>query len=672
MSDFIAFKEAINKQLNSMTEKQMFRTTVTKDELWDTYLDSFPPGTNEIYRERREFDCQCCKQFIRAGGDAVIIENGELVSIWDVKVPEPFQIVADTLSKLVKGYPIKNKFLYYENNMGTDHNFQELENSGVKRWDHFHFKLPDKYVNDSGTIDSIKGNTLINKEVFKRGLEEITIESMETVLELIDQNSLYRGAEHRDKVSVFMPYVVEYDKLDSEKEKDFYCWEKSIVLGNLSLMKNTVIGTLLIDLSKGKSLDYAVNAFGTKMDPTNFKRVTSIATGSMIRNAQKRFEALGLTGSEQRRYAAVDDISINNVLFANKDVKKSMSAFDELIKEAPSGKLSKVEEVSSEVFINDILPSINKIEVLFENNQENNLFSLIAPQFKESKFLFKWDNNYSWSYNGEVADSMKERVKKAGGNVEGVLRYSIQWNDGDNNPNDFDARCIEPNGNEIYYRNKTIVHPSSGMLDVDVQDPGNEVAVENIIYTNIYQMPIGKYHFLVHNYSHNGGMTGFTAEIEFNGELFSYVYDKGLKNNEKVMVADVELTKGKKFKIIKSLPSNSKLITKNIWGINTNNYHEVSMIMRSPNFWDGQKTGNSHLFFVINGCNNDKETLGFYNEFLRNDLMEYRKVFEVLAAKMKVKHTDNQLSGLGFSSTQRNSLICKVSGNFTRTLKIVF
>lgn len=50
----------------------------------------------------------------------------------------------------------------------------------------------------------------------------------------------------------------------------------------------------------------------------------------------------------------------------------------------------------------------------------------------------------------------------------------------------------------------------------------------------------------------------------------------------------------------------------------------------------------------------------------------HRKVFEVLADKMKTPYQEHQLSGLGFSSTMRNSVIVKVDGTFSRTLKVNF
>ena len=95
--------------------------------------------------------------------------------------------------------------------------------------------------------------------------------------------------------------------------------------------------------------------------------------------------------------------------------------------------------------------------------------------------------------------------------------------------------------------------------------------------------------------------------------------------------------------------------------------------MFSPNFWDGQKgIGNKHYFFMLEGCTNTDTPRGFFNEFLNQDLMEHKRVFEVLGNKMSVKESDNQLSGLGFSSTKRDSIIVKVEGSFNRTLKVNF
>lgn len=129
MSGFKRFKAAVNAQFAGMSEHALFVTDVNSGDMWDTYLNSFPEGTNSIFRERTTHDCQCCKQFIRAGGNAVALINGEMRSIWDIDIGGHHQVVADALSKLVKSQPIKDVFLHYEDNLGTDYNHQ-LTDSG--------------------------------------------------------------------------------------------------------------------------------------------------------------------------------------------------------------------------------------------------------------------------------------------------------------------------------------------------------------------------------------------------------------------------------------------------------------------------------------------------------------------------------------------------------------
>ena len=82
--NFIDFKNAVAKQFDLMCKQpELFRTTASKDDMWDTYLASFPEGTNPIYRERTEYDCNCCKNFIRKVGNVIAIIDGRPVSIWD-------------------------------------------------------------------------------------------------------------------------------------------------------------------------------------------------------------------------------------------------------------------------------------------------------------------------------------------------------------------------------------------------------------------------------------------------------------------------------------------------------------------------------------------------------------------------------------------------------------
>ncbi len=115
-------------------------------------------------------------------------------------------------------------------------------------------------------------------------------------------------------------------------------------------------------------------------------------------------------------------------------------------------------------------------------------------------------------------------------------------------------------------------------------------------------------------------------------------------------------------------------VGRDLWGITTEQFVPVSTVMYSPNYFDGNEVGNRHYFFMLKGCVNDQPTRGIYNEFLRGDLQPHRKVFEVLGDRTKCEPTPDQLSGLGFSSTVRDSVLAKVTmtGGRRRLMSIQF
>ena len=683
--EFTEMRNKLMENFNDMVKDvdHLFEVAVDKDELWNLYLDSFPAGTNEIYRERRWHDCSCCRQFIKTIGNAVVIRNNQIVTIWDFRTDDStYQPVLDALSSFIKSHAVSDIFVSKFKKIGTLQNYEELENGKVQEWTHFYVELPDNLVDRSSRSEGdIKGGFRDTRNVFKRSLDEITMDAIDTIMELINSNTLYKGEEWKGALDEFKKYKKEYDKLTSDVERDNYAWEQSVKAGiAIGRIRNHSIGTLLINVSEEMDLDTAVKKYEQIVAPSNYKRSKPVFTQKMLEDAQKKITDLGYLDSLPRRYARLNDITVNDILFSNKDASKRISGavdiFGELAKTAKGGnakKFSKIEEVTIDTFINDILPTANEVELYLENKHSSNLASLIAPQNKDSKSMFKWGNNFGWAYSGNLTDSdMKDRVKEAGGSVTGDLRFSIQWNEDGRDNCDLDAHCKEADGFEIYYGSakKPNFSRTKGQLDVDVIHPNGRIAVENITWANRNTMKDGVYKFFVNQFS-GSVKNGFRAEVEFDGQIYSFDYPHSMRSGENVMVAEVTLKNGE-FTIKELLPSS--VSSKEIWGVKTNEFVPVSVICFSPNFWENvkNKVGHRHVFFMLKGCINDENPSGMFNEFLVQELYEHRKVMEALGSKMRVENTDDQLSGVGFATDKRAEVIVKVIGNVERVVKVKF
>ena len=266
--DFSKIKTAVAQQFAAMAKHELFRTIVNKDQLWETYLAAFPAGSNPILKERTEHDCNCCKSFIRAVGNVVAIIDNNVVSIWDCTVADPnYQVVADAMAQLVTSAPIGNVFRHTEKTAGTDKNFSQVLDETVI-WTHFFVNIPCGQRNEKNFV--LKGTDIgpylsdarAAHDVLYRSLTEITQEAVATVLDLIAQNSLYRGQEHSFAVASFQKLQCEAETMtrhiqslssisssSSNQILDRYAWLKSQTLpASVAKIRNTSIGTLLVDL----------------------------------------------------------------------------------------------------------------------------------------------------------------------------------------------------------------------------------------------------------------------------------------------------------------------------------------------------------------------------------------------------------------------------------------
>lgn len=675
MTTFVQFRDILNQQITKMTEGSapVFRVNVDTDVMRAFYLDSFPEGTNKMYRERREYDCTCCLRFIRDVGALVTLDsNMQMNTIWDIQVDGYYQAVCDAMSDFVKRHAIGDFFLNDEAKIGELRNF-ELIDGTQKEWNHFYTKLPSHLVMAGVDIPSKLGELRTNFEMLERSLREFSLDAANVVLDLIDQNSLYRGSEKRHIVTNFITAKREYESLNGINAYN-YCWVKSAELGKAGRFRGDVIGTLIEDLSQGVELEVAVKKFEDKVSGTNYQRPTALVTKAMIERAQQKVVELGLTDSLERRFAVAGDLTINNVLFADRSIKGAMkNGFDALLDDAKKSdvKLDKVEKIKIADFIANVLPTATSLEVMFANAHRNNLFSLIAPMHDSAPNLFKWGNPFSWSYTGEVADSIRERVKAAGGNVDGDVRASLAWHNSD----DLDLHVFEPDGNHIYFsRGSRKSARTGGHLDIDMNGMDrhdDKNPVENITWADQSRMNPGVYKVVVHNFNKRSTANiGFTLQFAVKGKVYTFDHPKDLRNKEEVVVLSFKYSHDKGVEVVSSLPFKEQ--KQSLWGINTQEFHRVKMVLSSPNHWDGEQTGSKHYFFVLDGCQNPDDARGFYNEFLKPELVEHRKVFELLGSKMKAVNKPEQLSGLGFTATNANSVHVKVGGSFERVLEVLF
>lgn len=717
----------IEKELQSRFSEMcktghLFVSSISGEQVWAAYLMGF--GGDPIFRINKVHECNACKHFITHYGNIIAFDSDlNLMTVWDNVVDQEYvesaRLIKNRLAKgkiahvFVMTYDYLNTKANYERvNMrqpsyllGIEKNLKQytkedveaypnasIKVGDIKTFTHLHIRLPKAFVNSGDeSREAISGKIDSQVKVFKRGLEEISLNTLELIKDLEEQGSLLNGISYRHFITGAIAAKKEYDKAPN---KDAYVWIKAQELGAVAGFRNTAIGTLMVDLEGGANLEESVKAFNKMVDPANYMKATAPITKAQIERAEKFVEEKGYVDSFDRRVAKPEDINVQDILHtetSTKEVKSRLSVFSN-IKPTTVNKVkipTNIQEMKIDDFMKNILPGCTSVEAFLENRLKGNFVNLLTSKNKKSKCMFKWNNNFSWTYTGNLTgkSQIAKTVKKLGGYVDAPFRASIIWNESGEAPHmDFDIHCIEDGRDEIYYGRHhihtdmnlydTYKTQKGGVLDLDIVDPTeqckatNYVAVENIFYKSI---PDGKFRFFINDFNGNTNQ-GARAEIYIDGTIYSYRFPNTFKHNESRDIATVYIKDGKVERIEHNQNAfvgiNGDQTSQKMFGLDSCEFQHVNLVCLSPNYWDGQGVGNKHYFFMLQGAKNPESIRSIHNEFLNDELKSQRKVMEVLGATLKVPSEDGQLCGLGFNATVRDSLIVRIDGK--RLIKIKF
>ena len=700
--DFKKFAVAVNAQFNFMqdTLKEnncgFFADLKDGNELWDFYLSCFPEGTNPIFRIREEYNCNTCRHFIRNLGHFVLITKDlKVITIWDCDIEdELFSNIAAKMSFFLNNIVKLNFSAPFfvkdtqQRTFGCETNFDTVNPDLV--FNHFWGTVNSSYRKPSLEINILKSELEGKFTVYKNGLEEIKVEALEIVKELLDSkdNILLRGASYKTQVDEFLADKIAYKTLTTEEKTLFVMSRLNNFHANL---KNTLIGSLLIDLSKDtkkeedteedidEKIERAVNAYNEKADPVNYKRTNCVVTQQQVDKTIALLKEKGLDKALYRRHCTQQDFSdlLSHTIFYKRKTQENDDLSSLL---TPLTKETKIDEsnfkpISLSEF-KKLLPKINNIELFMKNEYEPNLMSLTTCKDPDAPFLFKWNNPFAVSFNGNLAgsSSIKERVKNAGGKVDGEVRFSLAWK----NEDDLDIHVIEkitrPSmstiSNEIMYNNRKSPL-TGGVLDIDanahqiVENP-----VENITWDKISDLLPGTYEVFIINFrTRQKTDQGFFVEIAIMGETSLYFNPVNVNTPILTLVKHSDNS----FYIRdenKNLSKTTELKEKLLWGVPTNRFVRVSALIETPSKWESKNT-EVDLLWLLDDCKNPEDVRTIFNEFIYPDLIkQYKKVFDALGEKLKVPYSDEQLSGLSFDHTSKKKLFVRTKGEISSPFAI--
>lgn len=636
--------------------------------------------SNPIKYKQTNHDCTCCNDYMGSIGGILYIENGVVCSIFEGTVPhDECESAIAAVIKCAKDAGIGESLLLNKPSYG-EVTCTYIENVNT----HYYAITPTDYRSigeDSirAAINKItprlewilfggRGDEALNGEKLKIH-RELLIESANGASELIEAGELTRGESFVNQPKLLRNIVLA--AMTTELSDEIYklsvistAYDKYGLDGIRTLGSKSPMMSLVNNLYDGDSKDAVIGIYEDMM--RTYRVSSAPVTENQTNIALELIDELGLRKSLSRRHAVMADISPKDVLYIDSRARQyttdpiagvGLDPLREILKSRTVQKAKTPESTDDleTLTIHELLtmvPDIELLEVYSTADIVSNAVTLIAPVHPDAKPLTHWGNEFSWTYGGNAADVINERVSKAGGNKNALLSVSYMWHTYD----DYDINVLMPDGHLVSW--KSMFHKGERILEID-KNPSVEVATrEPVEHLTFKTLEDGKYTFGVHNFDkREDSPDNPVSEVRIivNGEERMYQLNRQLTNKQRVEICSIMVEGGVPVKatINKEFVKYNQL---DRWNVTKEEFVPVGMVMTSPNHWvDASAKGVLHYMFMVKDMKYPGEPSGFFPEYLPRELHKCRKVMSQLSDLMRCAESEEQLTGFGFSESARNA-----------------
>ena len=363
-------------------DKPLFSTNAKG--LFTAYLEGIP----QAYRQ--EHTCACCRKFIETYGDLAYLDDDLKVrsALWEYR--GAYKTAFETMQQIVEQSKI----------IAVHHSPDPIWGDPITGdWLHLSVLSPKVYKHPT---NSASQQQALSKEHFQgmvRALVEYKDINLDTVVALLESNALYRS----EKVLGPAKFLAELSAKWRNARRANVIWSAIATAPEGFLHpRSSMIGTLLEDLAKGRSIEKAMSSFAAKMHPLQYQRPTAAPTTAAIMAAEAAFNSLGLEDSLKRRFAHLEEVPKLWEPKVTPEVGGTMPIFGKLLPEAPATVLPGVQLITWVKFLAEVLPTAISME--FHASREASYYStFLTATVPEAPPIFQWDseearNPFSWYF----------------------------------------------------------------------------------------------------------------------------------------------------------------------------------------------------------------------------------------------------------------------------------